>query len=93
MTTLLTARCQNFTAPCGFHAGAEAMGFMAPAYFGLKGAFGQTMLLTAGPDSLPNAPRQGLQSLRPSRQISKRFSLSDHPRAVKARQGIGDRAL
>src|SRR6266571_3134190 len=41
MTTLLTARCQDSAAPFGFHSGAEAMGFMAPAHFGLKGAFGQ----------------------------------------------------
>jgi len=41
MTTLLTARGQDFAAPFGFHAGAEAMGLMAPAHFGLKGAFGQ----------------------------------------------------
>ena len=41
MTTLLTARCQDFAAPFGFHSGAEAMGLVAPAHFGLKGAFRQ----------------------------------------------------
>jgi len=52
MTALLAARGQHFPAPYALHAGAEAMGLMAPAHFGLKRAFRQRMLLIAGPLSL-----------------------------------------
>ena len=50
MTTLLAARGQDFAAPFGFHSGAEAMGLMAPAHFGLKGAFGQRCSSQQAPD-------------------------------------------
>jgi len=59
MTTLLTARCQDFAAPFGFHSGAEAMGFMAPAHFGLKGAFGQRCSSQQAPDSYAERAMQG----------------------------------
>ena len=83
MTTLLTARCQDFAAPFGFHSGAEAMGFMAPAHFGLKGAFGQRCSSQQAPIPSSSAPHQGLQSLHPSQRTNKTFSVSDHPNAVK----------
>jgi hypothetical protein len=41
MTTLLTARRQNFAAPFCLHPGTEAMRLMAPPHFGLKGTFRQ----------------------------------------------------
>jgi len=59
MTTLLTARCQDFAAPFGFHSGAEAMGLMAPAHFGLKGAFGQRCSSEQAPDSYAERVMQG----------------------------------
>jgi hypothetical protein len=59
MTTLLTARCQDFAAAFGFHAGAEAMGLMAPAHFGLKGAFGQRCSSQQTPDSYAERAMQG----------------------------------
>ena len=59
MTTLLAARCQDSAAPFGFHSGAEAMGFMAPAHFGLKGAFGQRCSSQQAPDSYAERAIQG----------------------------------
>jgi hypothetical protein len=93
MTTLLTARCQNFAPPFGLHSSAEAMGLMAPAHFGLKRAFGQRCSSKQAPIPSPNAPTKGLPSLNPSRLTNKTFSVSDHLRPVKARAGIGDRRL
>jgi hypothetical protein len=88
MATLLTARCQDLAAPFGLHSGAEAMGLMAPAHFGLKGAFGQRCSSLAGPDSFAGRATQGgLRSLYTSRQSSKRLSLCDHPIVVKALPG------
>jgi len=45
------------------------------------------MLLTAGPDSYPNAPCKGLRSLRPSQRTSKTFSVSEPLGPVKAAGG------
>ena len=59
MTALLAARGQHFPAPYGLHAGAEAMGLMAPAHFGLKGAFGQRCSSEQAPDSYAQRAIQG----------------------------------
>jgi hypothetical protein len=59
MTTLLAARRQNFPAPFGFHSGAEAMRLMAPAHFGLKGAFGQRCSSQQAPDFESKHATQG----------------------------------
>jgi hypothetical protein len=91
MTTLLTARCQNFAPPFGLHSSAEAMGLMAPAHFGLKRAFGQRYSSKQAPVPSPTAPTKGLPSLNPSRLTNKTFSVSDQLRPVKACAGIGDR--
>jgi len=45
MAALLAARRQNLTAPNGLHACTKAVRLVATAHFGLKGAFGQRMLL------------------------------------------------
>jgi hypothetical protein len=71
MTTLLAARCQHFAAPFGLHSGAEAMGLMAPAHFGLKRAFGQRCSSERPPLTYPHAPSKGLQSRNPPRQSGK----------------------
>jgi len=44
MTSFFAARRQYFTAPCGLHARAKAVRFMAAAHFWLKGAFRQRIL-------------------------------------------------
>jgi hypothetical protein len=88
MTTLLTARCQNLAPPFGLHSGAEAMGLMAPAHFGLKGAFGQRCSSSWPPIASSNTPHEEPQSLNPPQQTIERFSLSDAPRSVKPRPGV-----
>jgi hypothetical protein len=84
MTTLLAARGQDFAAPFGFHSGAEAMGLMAPAHFGLKGAFGQRCSSERPLISYPECAIQGLPSQTPPIRTSKTFSVSDRPNPVKA---------
>jgi hypothetical protein len=48
MASFLTTRGENFAPSRGLHAGAEAVGFVTAAHFGLKGAFRQRELLQAG---------------------------------------------
>lgn len=91
MTTLLAARGQDFAAPFGFHAGAEAMGLMAPAHFGLKGAFGQRCSSERPLISYPECAIKGLPRQTPPIRTSKTFSVSDRPNPVKATAGIADR--
>jgi hypothetical protein len=88
MTALLAARGQHFPAPYALHAGAEAMGLMAPAHFGLKRAFRQRMLLIAGPKLLLPQRHQGAaHSLDFSQQHTETFSVCDTLRPVKAPAG------
>lgn len=90
MTALLAARGQHLTAPHALHAGAEAMGLMAPAHFGLKRAFRQRMLLIAGPKlSLNTIGDRTLTGF--SQQHSERLSLCDALTTIKPPQGYADR--
>lgn len=87
MTTLLTARRQNFPAPFGFHSGAEAMRLMAPAHFGLKGAFGQRCSSQQAPDFHAT---QGAALTAFIASTSKTLSVSDPQKRVKNPSGIGE---